>query len=61
MKKETRAKKALEFWNKNVACNMPSKKQIRARKKEIQRTRRELDRDFDEYVDIVLSQTRSIR
>jgi len=36
---EKERRQIVEFWNTQIACRMPSKKQIRRRKKELQNER----------------------
>ena len=46
-------KNNIEKWNKKVACNLPSKKAIKNRQRELQRQRRdrrEIVEDSDMYI-----------
>jgi hypothetical protein len=53
MKMEKKRKELVDYWNHNVLCNMPSKKEIRRSRKRLKRLKQQMLKDFDDYMNVI--------
>ena len=53
MKDEQKRKQVMEHWNQKVACNAPSKKEIRRNKRKLRGIKRTMIKDFEEYMNAI--------
>ena len=53
MKDEQKRKQVMEHWNQNVACNAPSKCEQRKKKRAARSMKRQIIKDFEEYMNAI--------
>ena len=52
---EQKRQSLIKHWNKKVACDMPTKKEIRRNKRKLRATKRIVVQNFHDYMNVIES------